>query len=83
MLDDILKSISADTLAHAIKSNPTTVLATLHKFKAYRSLGDAMTTEQQITLSNNVNKLNDFFKSEDGKMSIAIFAEEFTKFVKK
>lgn len=42
-----------------------------------------MTTEQQITLSNNVNKLNDFFKSEDGKMSIAIFAEEFTKFVKK
>lgn len=82
MLDDLLKSISPDTLAHAIKSNPVVVQATLHKFKAYRSFGTAMTNEQQLVLSNNLDKLNDFFKSEEGKQAISIFADEFTKFVK-
>ena len=69
--------------ARVIKSNPVAVLATLNNFKAYRSFGAAMTTEQQLTLSANVNKLNDFFKSDDGKLAISIFAEEFSKFVNK
>lgn len=82
MLEDILKSVSPDTLAHVIKANPAVVVAALHNFKAFRSFGQAMTTEQQLILSSNTDKLNDFFKSEEGKLAISIFADEFTKFVK-
>ncbi len=77
MLDDLLKSISPDVLAHAIQSNQLVVMATLQKFKAYRSFGEALSHAQQINLSKNLNKLNDFFKTDLGKEAISIFGEAF------
>ena len=81
MLADILKTTSPDLLAHIIRNNQAVIQATLYKFKAYRSFGAAMTEAQQMTISNNLNKLDEFFKSEDGKTAVSSFAEKFSEFV--
>ena len=44
MLTDLLRIITPDALASAIRSNPKVVQAALQKFEAYSSLGQAMTT---------------------------------------
>jgi len=80
MLEDILRSVPPDTLAHVLQQNQHIVLATLHKFKAYRSFGQALNDAQQLNLSNNLGKLNDFFKSDDGKAVVDMFGSEFIKF---
>ncbi|CAB4174098.1 hypothetical protein UFOVP961_23 [uncultured Caudovirales phage] len=82
MLADLLKIISPETLVHAIKSNPAVIQAALQKFDAYVSFGQAMTHDQQVCISNNLNQMSDFFKSESGRDSLAILAEEFQKFLK-
>lgn len=83
MLDDLLKSVSPDVLAHAIRSNQTIVQATLFKFKAYRSFGEALSNSQQVNLSKNLDKLNDFFKTDVGREAIAIFGESFEEYCEK
>lgn len=81
MLADLLKIITPETLAAAIKSNPTVVQLALQKFPAYNSFGDALSNHQQVVISNNLNKMDAFFKSEQGKTSLGLFAEEFVNFV--
>lgn len=83
MLDDLLKTISPDVLAHALRANQTVVQATLYKFKAYRSFGEALSTSQQINLSKNLNKLNDYLKTDVGREAIAIFGETFEEYCNK
>lgn len=82
MLADLLKVITPEMLVAAIKSNPMVIQSALQKFEAYNSFGQALTVDQQICVSNNLHKLDDFFKSEGGKSSLGILAEEFQRFVK-
>ena len=81
MLVDLLRIITPEQLTHAIKSNPSVVQAALQKFEAYAAFGNAITIQQQICISNNLNRLNDFFKSDQGKDSLSILADEFVKFI--
>ena len=81
MLTDLLRIITPDALAAAIRGNPKVVQAALQKFEAYSSLGQSMTTSQQVCVSNNLNKLNTFFKTESGKTAVNGLAEEFVKYV--
>lgn len=81
MLVDLLRIITPEQLVHAIKSNPSVVQAALQKFEAYSAFGNAITIQQQLCISNNLDKLNGFFKSEQGRDSLSILADEFVKFI--
>jgi hypothetical protein len=82
MLADLLRIITPDALALAIKANPKVVQAALQKFESYASLGQAMTVQQQVCVSNNLNQLSAFFKTESGKTSVGNLADEFEKYLK-
>lgn len=82
MLEDILKAISPDLLVKAIKSNPIVVQIALQKFEAYKSFAEDLSNSQQIIISNNLDHLDAYFKSDVGRDAVAILAEEFVKFVK-
>jgi hypothetical protein len=81
MLSDLLNIITPDALYHAIKTNPKVIELALQKFESCRSFGAALTTEQQIVISNNLDKVNDFFKSDQGKELLGILADDFVSFV--
>lgn len=83
MLADLLKIVTPEALVQAMKSNPKVVQTALQKFEAYSSLGAALTVQQQVCISNNLNRLDAFFKSESGKASLNVLADEFMTFVKK
>ena len=83
MLADLLQNVTPEQLLHALRTNQTVVQMALHKIDAYKSFGDALTPEQQLYISSNLNKLDEFFMSQTGKDSISILAEEFVKFCKK
>jgi len=82
MLADLLKVISPEMLVDAVRKNPVAVLSALQKFDTYVSFGQALTVDQQVCLSMNLTKVNDFIKSEQGKTSLSLLAEEFMNFVK-
>ena len=82
MLTDLLRIITPDALAQAIKANPKVVQAALQKFESYASLGQAMSVQQQVCISNNLNQLSAFFKTEAGKNSVGNLADEFEKYLK-
>lgn len=81
MLTDLLRIITPDALAMAIRNNPKVVQSALQKFESYASLGQAMTVQQQVCVSNNLNKLNTFFKTDTGKHAVSDLAEQFVKYV--
>ncbi len=81
MLSELLRIVTPDAIVAAIKANPAMVLASLQKFETYLALGQAMTMSQQLTLSNNLHKLSDFFKTNSGKVAISSLADEFEKYV--
>ena len=81
MLTDLLRIITPDALASALRENPKVVQSALQKFESYASLGQAMTVQQQVCVSNNLNKLNTFFKTDTGKNAVNGLAEEFVKYV--
>lgn len=82
MLADLLKVITPEMLVDAVRRNPVAVLSALQKFDTYVSFGQALTVDQQVCLSMNLTKVNDFLKSEQGKTSLSMLAEEFVDFVK-
>lgn len=82
MWTNILKNATSEQLLQLLKSNQEIVQLVLHKIDAYKSFGDALNNEQQIYVSNNLNKVNEFFKSKVGKDSISILADEFVRFCK-
>ena len=81
MLTDLLRIITPDALASAIRANPKVVQSALQKFESYASLGQAMTVQQQVCVSNNLNKLNTFFKTDGGKTAVNDLAEQFVRYV--
>ena len=81
MLTDLLRIITPDALAAAIRGNPKVVQAALQKFESYSSLGQAMTVQQQVCVSNNLDKLTTFFKTDTGKEAVNSLADEFVKFI--
>lgn len=81
MLADLFKIITPDALVQAMKSNPKVVQSALQKFEAYSSLGAALSVKQQVCISNNLNQLDAFFKSESGKTSLAVLADEFVEYI--
>ena len=83
MLADLLKIITPEALTFAIRNNPVIIMDALNKIDAYISFGKALSTEQQLAISKNLDKLDAFFKDDEGKISISILAEEFTKFVER
>jgi len=83
MLTDLLKIITPDALAQAIRANPKVVQSALQKFEAYASLGQAMSVQQQVCVSNNLNRLGEFFKTDEGKSTVGGLADEFQRYITK
>lgn len=81
MLNNLLQVLSPELIIQAIKSNPKVIMETLQKFDTFKLLGASLTTQQQITLSNNASMVNDFLSSSEGKTAVGLWAEEFTTFV--
>ena len=82
MLAELLNIITPDALFHAIKTNPAVVQMALQKFEACKSFGEALSQEQQVTISNNLNRITDYFKSTEGKDLLGILADDFVRFTK-
>ena len=80
MLTDLLRIITPEALAAAIRANPKIVQSALQKFESYASFGQAMTVQQQVCVSNNLDKLAAFFKTDAGKGKLNDLAEEFVKY---
>lgn len=79
MLEDIIKAITPDLVINTIQKNPLLVSQVLHKFDAFIALGQALNTQQQIYLSQNISKLSMFLKEPDVKEAIGILADAFIK----
>ena len=79
MLEQMIKSMSPDLIVQAIQSNPTVVPKILHKFEAFVALGQALTPEQQVYISGNINKLAEFFRDKEVKEALGILADAFEK----
>jgi hypothetical protein len=80
MLTDLLRIITPEALAAAIRANPKIVQSALQKFESYASFGQAMSVQQQVCVSNNLDKLAPFFKTDAGKAKLHDLAEEFVKY---
>ena len=83
MLNDLLKHITPETLLYVMKSNPLVIQATLHKFESYKAFTEALTNHQQVSISSNLYKVGEFFKSTEGKESLNSFVNTFITFVTK
>lgn len=83
MLANILQNVSTEQLLRILKDNQPIVQMTLHKIDAYKSFGEALSNEQQVYISSNLGRVNEFFNTTTGKDSISILADEFVKFCKK
>ena len=81
MLTDLLRIITPEALAAAIRANPKVVQSALQKFESYASFGQAMSVQQQVCVSNNLNQLSNFFRTDTGKGKLNDLAEEFVKYV--
>jgi hypothetical protein len=81
MLTDLLRIITPEALAAAIRENPKVVQSALQKFETYATFGQAMSVQQQVCVSNNLDKLSDFFKTNVGKNKLNDLADEFVKYV--
>ena len=81
MLTDLLRIITPEALAAVIRANPRIVQSALQKFEAYASFGLAMSVQQQVCVSNNLDKLSDFFRTDTGKAKLHDLADEFVKYV--
>jgi hypothetical protein len=79
MIGDILKHITPEIVISTIQANPMLVPQVLQKFDAFVALGQALTTEQQMYISANMNKLGIFLRQSDVKEAIGIIAEAFIK----
>jgi hypothetical protein len=82
MLSTLLKNLAPQQIAEMAKNNPSFCLAILQNFKTFQLFGECLSTSQQICLSNNLPKINEFLMSSKGKTSISIIAEEFVEYVK-
>ena len=79
MLEQMIKNMSPDLIVQAIQSNPTVVPKIPHKFEAFVALGQALTPEQQVYISGNINKLAEFFRDKEVKEALGILADAFAK----
>lgn len=83
MLPNLINLILSQSIAPDIRNNITQVQQTAAKFDAvYQSFAGALTDKQKVLISNNLDKLEGFFKSEDGKGILSMLVEEFEKFTK-
>jgi rhamnose utilization protein RhaD (predicted bifunctional aldolase and dehydrogenase) len=82
MIESLLKSVSPEVLAAVVKSNPDIVIAMLQRTGLFTTIGQALNTNQQICISTNINRIEDYFKTREGKSSLSMMANEFAEFVK-
>jgi len=81
MLNNIIQQLSPEIIADSIRKNPYLVVNTLQKFETFRSFGAAMSQQQQLFLSNNIQSVNSFLQSPDGKEYIGMLLDAFEEYV--
>ena len=81
MLEQLIRSMTPEMFGILVKNNPHTFLSILQNFRTFQLFGKLLTEEQQIIISKNLAKTDEFLKSEQGKDSVSIMIEEFCKFV--
>jgi len=79
MLSQVLNNLTPDLIASTIKANPQLVPSVLQRFEAFNAFSKALTTEQQVYISRNIDKLASFFQEPDVKEAIDILAADFIK----
>jgi hypothetical protein len=82
MLENLLKSVSPEVLATVIRNNPDIVISTLQRTGVFMTIGAALSNTQQLCVSNNYSKLDEYFKTKEGKSSLSMMANEFAEFLK-
>lgn len=83
MLQQLIKTMSPDILAKIVQNNPSLMPTILTKFEAFVAFSQALTNEQQLYISANLDKLAGFFKDNEVKEAISIVAEAFIAKTKK
>ena len=81
MINYLIRMMSPEVIEQSFKSNPGVALEILQKFDTFKLLGDALTREQQVLLSNNTKYIKHYLMSEGGKSSVKTWAEGFVDFV--
>ena len=82
MLENLLKSVSPEVLATVIHNNPALVISTLQRTGVFVTIGQALSNAQQMCVSNNIDKLEEYFKTKEGRSSLSLMANEFAEFIK-
>lgn len=75
--------MTPELIMHSIKQNPKVFLETLHKFESFNLVSASMTKDQQLLVSKHMYLLNDFLRSDNGRSSVNLFAEEFIDYINK
>lgn len=81
MINYVMRLVSPELLDQSFKSDPGAFIEALQRFETFKLLGDSLTREQQVIISNNTKYIKHYLMSEDGKASIRIWAEGFVDFV--
>ena len=81
MLANIINQFSPEIIADAIRKNPYVVLNVLQKFDTFKAFASAMSVDQQIFLSNNLQYVTEFLNSKTGQEYISISIDAFKEFV--
>ncbi len=83
LLPHLVQIMTPELIIQVIKANPKLIVETLQKFDTFKLLGQSLSEEQQVILSNNLAKVNGFLLTPDGKSAIGLWMEEFTQFLNK
>jgi hypothetical protein len=83
MLNELLKIVTPEAVAQAVRENPKVIQRTLQSFNCYKTFGQTLSTEQQVCLSNNLHQLDSFFKTDVGVDCIQNLMSNFIKHTEK
>jgi len=83
MLPQLINLMLSQGIAPEMRHNLMQMQQSASKFDAaYQSFGQALSEKQRVVISQNLDKFDGFFKSEDGKEVLSTFVDEFEKFTK-
>ena len=83
MLARLLSVMTPQVIIEAVKANPEVFRKTVQKFDTFKLISNALTTEQQLYVSANLSRVNDFLADDLGRKCIKDFAVELKAFIEK
>ena len=83
MLPQLYNLILSQAITPDVRNNISQIHQLSMRFDGvYQSFRKALNDDQRVFISNNLDKLEEFFSSETGRGIASMFAEEFEKSTK-